>query len=135
MDVRSVDRVKGRLLARVRRRISQPPVDPERRNPERHGFWLGAALILIALALIVTGSMRVTALPTVDGLPATEVELMRSFASGGLQRVPPPTPPSPMLTPDPVAFALAMESWQREIAAGNRVGFQVDTAAADPCPT
>ncbi|HEY9173488.1 MAG TPA: hypothetical protein VI136_14475, partial [Verrucomicrobiae bacterium] len=79
----------------LRKRVPQPPVDPLRRDAERHDFWSGFVLAIIAAALLLCGVRHVTGVETQDGDSATELQLIQSFTSGGLHFAKPGPPPDP----------------------------------------
>jgi hypothetical protein len=113
------------------RRVPQPPVNPAGRDIERHGFWPGFVTAMIGLVLVVFGARHLTAIETVDGGKAREIQLMKAYASGGLQcpkAAPPPPEPG-----DPAA----LERWVQQYAnaAAPEWKVRVDTAATTPCPT
>jgi hypothetical protein len=113
------------------RRVAQPRINPAGRDVERHTFWPGFAAALVGLGLVGFGARHLTAIETVDGGKAQEVQLMKAYASGGLQF--PKAPPPP---PDPGDPA-ALERWVQQYAnaAAPTWKVRVDTAATTPCPT
>jgi hypothetical protein len=117
------------------RRVSQPPVNPGLRDPERHGFWLGCIVALAGVALAYCGSRHVTAIETVDGGIASETQLMKAYSTSGLQfpdQIAPPPPPKPEAGPEALAL------WARQTAKAAeppRWKVRVDTSAKEPCPT
>jgi hypothetical protein len=120
------------------RRIPQPPVDPARRDREAHDFWPGFILTLIGALVVLGGARHLTTLNTVEGNSARETELIKAFASGGLQfaaQLPPPAPPKP--TGDPAADAAALARWDQQQAHATPPSWKVrvNTAAKTPCPT
>jgi hypothetical protein len=124
--------VKDFRVTRSRfRRISQPPVNPAGRDIERHTFWPGFAAAMIGLILVVFGARHLTAIETVNGGKAREIQLMKAYASGGLQfpkAAPPPPDPG-----DPAAFERWVQQYADAAAPAWKV--RVDTAATTPCPT
>lgn len=116
-------------------RVSQPPVNPARRDPERHDFWPPFILVLIAGILLLCGGWHRTNLETTEGDAAREVQIIKSFASGGLQAVDSAAVPDPASFSDPAAAAAALERMARAEARGSRLKYRVNTGAADPCPT
>jgi hypothetical protein len=112
------------------KRVPQPAVNPALRDVERHAFWPGFAAVLIGLILAFCGARHLTAIETVAGGTAWETQLMKAYASGGLQ-YPKAIPPPP--DGDPAA----LERWVQQYAnAGQpRWKVRVDTAATTPCPT
>ena len=67
-----------------RKRVHQPPIDPERRDTEARGRWTGIALGVIGVAAVMLGLGRQTSLPLPDGSRATERQIVRAFTRGGL---------------------------------------------------
>jgi hypothetical protein len=117
------------------RRIAQPSIQIARRDPERHDFWLPFAVVLIAVSLLFVGSRHMTGLETEIGDAATETQLIKAFAKGGLERITPVTLLDPVLFEDPAALATTLERMAREPAGAHRSRYRVNTGAADPCPT
>jgi hypothetical protein len=120
------------------KRIAQPPLNPARRDPERHDFWPGFIMALIAVVLIYCGAQHLTGVETVGGAAATEIQLVRAFSSGGLQyatRVAGAEAPRPGV--DAATAAAELERWAREQAGKAAPGWtiRVDTGAKTPCPT
>jgi hypothetical protein len=118
-------------------RLPQPPVNPAARAREFHDFWPGFALALAGVVLAVAGASHRTGVGTVDGAAAREVQLVRAFASGGLQypgQIHPPPPPNLDNVPDPGA---ALDRWAKQQAAFQPPTWKlrVDAAAQTPCPT
>lgn len=119
-------------------RVPQPPVNRELRDQENHGFRAGFAFALAAGTLLLVGAVRETGLPTTDGPPAREIQLMKAFASSGLEyadKIKPPPPPPEI--DDPVANAEALARWvrERESAEPPLWKVRVDLSASAPCPT
>jgi hypothetical protein len=123
------------LWRKQHQRIPQPPVQASARSSERHDFWAGFILAAAAAVLLFCGVRHVTGVETTDGESAREHELVKSFARGGLQLVPPPKPPNPASYEDPAAAAAALERFVREEASRPRIKYRVNTGAVDPCPT
>jgi len=121
------------------RRVPQPPINPAARPLETREFWPGFIAAVIGLVLAYSGARHFTKIETVDGGTASEIELVRAYAFGGLQfgsKVAPPPPPRPI--PDnPAATAEAMYRWEQQRAEFKPPTWKVrvDTAAAAPCPT
>jgi hypothetical protein len=119
-------------MTRIRfRRVPQPAINPAVRDTERHGFLPGFAVATIGLIFLVFGGWHLTAIETVKGGKAREIQLMKAYASGGLQfpkSAPPPPDPG-----DPAAF----ERWLQKYADATPTTWKVrvDTAATTPCPT
>jgi hypothetical protein len=117
------------------RRIPQPPVNAAARDPEKTEFWPGFVVTVVGLVLLICGASRLTALPTVDGETAREVQLIKAFSSGGVVFKKPSETPPPQMD-DPAAAAEALDRWARENEANSRiVQVLIDTGAKTPCPT
>jgi hypothetical protein len=121
----------------MRKRVPQPPLNPAARDAERHDFWPGFIVCCIGGILAFAGLKHLTGIETVEGGAAREIQLVKAFASGGLQfpkHVPPPPPPR---MDDPGAAAQALDRWARENSAAKRPSWKVrvDTGAKTPCPT
>ncbi len=119
------------------RRIPQPPVNPAIRDVERHEFWLGFIVVLMGGILAACGALHLTRVDTAQGGTAWETQLMKAFASSGLQyasRLPLSVPPK---LDDPVAQAEAFERWRIEQANAKPPTWivRVDTEAKAACPT
>ena len=119
----------------MRERVAQPPVNPQARDPELHDFWPPFILVIAAGVLVFCGAWHVTSLPTTDGDSAQEVQLIRSFTSGGLQFVNAGPPPSPAAYPDASEFAAAMDRQAHQAELPLRARYRVNVGATDPCPT
>ncbi len=119
----------------IRKRVPQPPVNPLLRATERHDFWTGFILSIIALVVLFSGVRRVTGLETQEGGSASELQLIRAFTSGGLHFAQPSPPPNPASFEDPAAAAEAMDRASRVATLPLRARYKVNTIAADPCPT
>lgn len=117
------------------KRVPQPPVRAALRDPEQHDFWPGLVLSLVAALLLFGGARHVTGLETDEGGAAREIELVRAFARGGLERVRAPAVIDPAMYADPLEAAAALERLAQEDGRAPRAGFRVNTGAADPCPT
>jgi hypothetical protein len=113
------------------KRVPQPAVDPSRRAVERHTFWPGFGAAAAGLVLVFFGARHLTAIETVGGGKAQEIQLMKAYASGGLQY--PKVPPLPPDPGDPVAYEKWIQQYGNAAAATWKV--RVDTAASAPCPT
>ncbi len=117
-------------------RRAQPPVNPASRAVERHSFWPGLAVTVVAAVLLFFGARHLTAIETTDGETAWETQLVKAYSSSGLkfpELAPRPPPPR---SGDPLADAAALERWQRTAQTptpGWKV--RVDTSAAAACPT
>ncbi len=121
----------------MRPRIPQPPVNPLLRAIEHHDFWLGLTVAVTGLALVYIGVKHLTGIDTVGGGTAWEPQLIKAFASGGLQYKDKALPPDPSTITDPVAAAEAMDRLAR-LGSGPRKPqwkITVDTGAKTPCPT
>jgi hypothetical protein len=91
--------------------------------------------VLVAAVLLVAGTQHLTGLETQLGEVATEPQLIKAFASGGLERVDTLTLPDPALFEDPAALAAMLERWSDATVQAPRSRYRVNTGAADPCPT
>ncbi len=118
-------------------RVPQPPINPAMRNVERHGFWPGCAAVAVGVVLVFCGVRHLTALGTVTGDSATEIQLVKAFSSSGLQYASEWKPPPPPNLADPTAQAEALDRWAKQQANAMPPTWKirVDTAAAAPCPT
>jgi hypothetical protein len=119
----------------IRQRVAQPPVQPFLRDTERHDFWTGFSLALIAGIVLLCGARHVTGLETQDGNSAWELQLVRAFTSGGLEFAEPAPPPDPASIADPDEAAAAMDRAARAEAMSLKARYRVNTGAATPCPT
>ncbi len=120
----------------MRERKPQPPVNPARRDLERHDFWPGFIATLVGVLLLVCGARHLTGVETVDGGTAWETQLIKAYANGGL-KYPEAAPPPPRPQEDPVATAEALERWARQTVNATPPTWKVrvDTTAQTPCPT
>jgi len=112
-------------------------MNPALRALERHSFWPGFAVAVIAAVLLLCGARHLTGIETTDGGTAWETQLVKAYSSSGLKfpdLAPPPPPPKDA---DPVAAAAALDRWQRQTAQAPPPNWKVrvDTSAAAPCPT
>jgi hypothetical protein len=119
------------------RRVAQPPVNPAQRDTERHEFWPGFIATLAGLVLVFFGAGHVTGFETAQGPPASELQLMKAYSSGGLQyadKLPPPAPPP---LDDPMTSPEALERWAKQTAHAEPPSWKVriDLGAKTPCPT
>jgi hypothetical protein len=121
----------------VPKRVPQPPIDPARRDPERHEFWPGLVGVVIAGALLFCGARHLTAIDTVGGSTATEAQLTKAFSVGGLQYADQVAPAPPPRLDDPAAAAEALDRWARQTANAAPPSWKVrvDTGAKKACPT
>jgi hypothetical protein len=119
----------------IRQRVTQPPVHPFLRDSERHDFWPGFILALIAGILLFCGARHVTGVETQDGNSALEFQLVRAFTSGGLEFAEPGPPPDPTSFNSPDEAAVAMDRAARAEALSLKARYHVNTGAATPCPT
>jgi len=117
------------------RRVAQPPIDLEHRNSERHRFGPGFAVLLVALALVLYGSVRATGLPTQEDDPARETQLIKAFARGGLEFRTAHVRLDPASLADPTRAAAALDRAARVADLPLRERYRVNTSAVDPCPT
>lgn len=121
------------------KRVPQPPVRAGLRSLERHRFWPGFVAALAGIMLAGVGVWRLTGIETAEGGQATEIQLIKAYASGGLQfpeQVSTPPPPPPMMD-DPGAMAEALARWDQENARREPPSWKVrvDVSAKAPCPT
>ncbi len=116
------------------KRIPQPSIDPAQRPCERHEFWPGFGVAVVAGVLAWCGARHLTAIETVDGSTAWETQLIKAYSSGGLKypELAPPPPPRP---DDPMSGRAALEQWARQAAQKPAWKVRVDTEAKTPCPT
>jgi hypothetical protein len=119
------------------RRVPQPPIDPARRDPEIHGFWVGFLMALLGLGLACYGARRLTAIETVAGDDASEAQLTKACSSSGLEF---PDQAAPARPPKPDESLVGMEAlgrWQHQLDSFTPPAWKVrvDTAAKTPCPT
>ena len=121
----------------LHKRVPQPPVDPARRDSERHDFWPGFITALIGGALLLCGARHLTGVDTVEGSTASEPQLIKAFAAGGLQYADQPTPPPAFRPDDPAATAQALDRWAREHLNPLTPSWKIriDTGAKKACPT
>jgi hypothetical protein len=119
------------------KRVSQPPVNPARRDLERHDFWPGFIAALMGTALVFCGARHLTSVDTAAGSTAWETQLNKAFSAGGLQYASQMGPPPPPRMDDSAASAEALERWARENAhaAPPTWKVRVDTGAKRACPT
>ncbi len=118
-------------------RIPQPPMNPALRAREGHDFWPGFIVALGGVIVAVYGARHLTSVDTVDGDTATEIQLVKAFASSGLQypgQVAPPPPPNLEGVADPGA---ALERWAKQQADFQPPAWKirVDLGAQAACPT
>lgn len=118
-------------------RVPQPPVNPALRETERHEFWPAFIATFAGLVLVFFGARHVTSIETAQGPPASEIQLIKAYSSGGVQyadKMPPPAPP-PM--DDPQTTPEALERWARQTANAEPLPWKVrvDLGAKTPCPT
>ncbi len=115
------------------RRIPQPPVNRTLRDVERHEFWAGFVVVLVGGVLLFCGARHLTGVDTKEGGTAWETQLVKAFASSGLQYAS-KLPPPPKLD-DPVAQAEAFQRYEWEKANPPTWKVRVDTEAKAACPT
>ena len=118
-----------------RQRVPQPPVNSLLRNTERHDFWPGFVIALVAAILLFCGARHVTGVETQEGDSAWEAQLVKAFARGGLQFQAAAPLDDPAVFQDPNAAAAAMDRAARVADLPLRARYRVNTGAADPCPT
>jgi hypothetical protein len=118
-----------------RPRIPQPPIAPLKRDTEDRDFWPAFAVALAAVFLLYAGTNHRTSLMTQDGDSASAMELIRSFATGGLHFEVPSLTLDPALIDDPMQAAVAMDHAAAQADLPLRARYRVNTGTADPCPT
>ncbi|MBM3878592.1 MAG: hypothetical protein FJ387_02580 [Verrucomicrobia bacterium] len=119
----------------MRRTVPQPPVDPLLRDAERHDFWLGLGVALVAIILLLSGARHVTGIETEPGQSARETQLVRAFARGGLEFQEAVISLDPALFEDPSQAAAALDRAARIVELPLRDRYRVNLGAKDPCPT
>ena len=119
------------------KRLPQPPVDPALRDLEHHDFWPGFITALIGLILAFCGAWHLTNVDTVSGSTAWETQLIKGFASGGLQYADRIAPPPPPKLDNSAASAEALDRWSRQQASVRPPAWKVrvDTESKAACPT
>ena len=119
------------------KRVPQPPINPAMRGMERHHFWPVSVAVAVGVVLVFCGVRHLTALGTVTGDAASEIQLVKAFSSGGVQYASEWRPTPPPRLADPAAQAEALDRWAKEQANAKPPTWKirVDTAAAAPCPT
>lgn len=121
------------------RRVPQPPINPAQRDPERHDFWTGLILSVIAVVLVVAGARHLTRVDTTNENTAREIDLIKAFSSGGIKYASElnTAPPPPPIDSDPAKASEALEKWAKNRAktAEPTWKIRVDTEAKTPCPT
>jgi hypothetical protein len=90
---------------------------------------------LIALAVLFCGATHITDVATKAGGAASETQLMKAFASGGLHYSLPYALPEPSVLNDPTRAAAAFERLQQRNRKLDKITYQVDVGATIPCPT
>jgi hypothetical protein len=119
------------------KRIPQPPVNPAARALERHDFWPGLVAAVAGAAILFCGARHLTNVDTADGGTAWETQLMKAFATAGVQYASEqPAPPPPKL--DGLANpAEALDRWAKQQANAQPLSWKirVDLGAKAACPT
>jgi hypothetical protein len=118
-----------------RPRIPQPPITPLARNNEDRDFWPAFAVALAAVFLLYAGVNHRTHIMTQDGDSASAMQLIRAFATGGLQFEAAEQSLDPALIDDPMQAAIAMDRAAAQADLPLRARYRVNTGTADPCPT
>ncbi|HUC84259.1 MAG TPA: hypothetical protein VL970_03630 [Candidatus Acidoferrales bacterium] len=118
-------------------RVPQPPVNPAARAQERHDFWPGLVAALAGVAVLFCGARHLTGVDTADGGAAWETQLVKAFASGGVQYAseqPAPPPPNLEGVANP---AEVLDRWARQQAKAQPPAWKirVDLGAKAACPT
>jgi len=119
------------------KRVLQPPVNRALRAREGHDFWPGFVAALAGAVVVFCGARHLTNVDTVDGSTAWEPQLVKAFASSGLQ-YPDQVAPAPPPKLDNVANpGEALDRWAKQQASFKPPTWKVrvDTSAKTPCPT
>jgi hypothetical protein len=116
-------------------RIAQPDVQRFSRSLEQRDGWVGLALVLTSVALLICGARHLTGLSTTDGETASERQLVKAFSSGGLHASNPAAMPAPSVLNDSDQRAAAFDKFQRRDRSLDKLTYRVDTTATTPCPT
>jgi hypothetical protein len=119
------------------KRVPQPPVNRMLRGREGRDFWPGLVVALAGAALAFCGARHLTNVDTVDGNTARETQLIKAFASSGLQ-YPDQVAPAPPPKLDGVANpGEALDRWAKQQAhvPPPTWKIRVDLGAKTPCPT
>jgi hypothetical protein len=117
------------------RRVAQPPMDRLTRSREEHAFWPGALVAVLGLCLGYVGWNRVTGVETLEGGVATEAQVNRAFAHGGVRPVQVQVVPPPGFQPPPWAQPGLPPATVYARGADGRLLYRIDGGAVDPCPT
>jgi hypothetical protein len=120
------------------KKMPQPPIDRLGRDTERHSFWPACVVACAGLICLLWGLSRQTRAETTNGANATETQLMKAFASAGIQTAPSsaaPTFPSGPGTPgfDPARPPEAVPP--NVTAKAGRFKLRVNTESNAACPT
>ena len=113
--------------------IPQPPINPAARDREQHDFWPGFIFALIGLLVIFCGARHMTGIDTTDGNSAWEMQLVKSFTSGGLEYSMPGSFAESPPPDDPAAEAKAAEQMSKPKS--GKLTYRVNVGAQTPCPT
>lgn len=119
------------------KRVPQPPVNRALRAREGHDFWPGFVAALAGAVVVFCGARHLTNVDTVEGSTAWETQLVKAFASSGLQ-YPDQVAPAPPPKLDNVANpGEALDRWAKQQAGFKPPTWKVrvDTSAKTPCPT
>lgn len=118
-------------------RVPQPPVNPAARDLERHDFWPGLAAVLAGAAVLLCGARHFTSVDTASGGTATEVQLVKAFASGGLQYASEQSAPPPPNLAGVANPSEALDRWARQQSNVQAPTWKirVDLGAKAACPT
>jgi len=119
------------------RRVPQPPIDREHREPEIHDFWTGGVIVIIGIILMVSAGRHWTKVETLNQTPAHETQLIKAFSTGGLKFASHDADAPPPKVEDPAQAAEALEKWAQKRAKSTAATWKVrvDTDAKTPCPT
>lgn len=116
-------------------RVAQPPMDPLKRDLELREPWVGLGLALIGAVLLFCGITHITDVAAQTGSSASEIQLIKAFASGGLHYTQPYALPDPSVLNDPARAAAAFERLQQRNRKLDKIQYRVDVGAKTPCPT
>ena len=92
-------------------------------------------MTLVSVVILFCGATRRTEVATQSGESASEIQLMKAFASGGLHYTQPYALPDPSILDDPVRAAAAFERLQQRNRKLDKIKYRVEVGATTPCPT
>jgi hypothetical protein len=116
-------------------KVIQPPVSAVARDREEHAFGPVAVALVASVVLLGLGVINTTRVATTEGPSASEAQLVKAIASGGLHASRAVTVQDPAKFQDPSQAAAALARMAREEATLYPIKYKVNTGAADPCPT